>query len=127
MYVFNNFFIITANKKEYEAVVASEAELGIQEQEKTEGKAAYVYLLLKTPAFDLEDGDRGTFTLVLDSRKDVLMVPEKAVTTANGQSIVYYQNEEGLKAYKPVETGLVANKMVEIISGLAEGESVIAE
>lgn len=120
-------FIITANKKEYEAVVASEAELGIQEQEKTEGKAAYVYLLLKTPAFDLEDGDRGTFTLVLDSRKDVLMVPERAVTTANGQSIVYYQNEDGLKAYKPVETGLVANKMVEIISGLAEGESVIAE
>ena len=120
-------FIITANKKEYEAVVASEAELGIAEQEKTEGEIAYVYLLLKNPVFDLEDGDRGTFTLVLDSRTDVLMVPENAVTTANGESIVYYQNEDGLKAYKTVVTGLTANKKVEIVSGLTEGESVIVE
>lgn len=119
--------IITANKAEYEAVVVSEAELGLQEQEKVEGETAYVYLKLKKPTFDLEDGDRGTLVLILDSRKDVLMVPESAVTTANGQAIVYYQDESGMKAYKPVETGLVANKMVEIVSGLAEGESVIAE
>ena len=83
--------------------------------------------MLKNPTFDLEDGDRGTLTLTLDSREDVLMVPESAVTTANGESIVYYQDAEGMKAYKPVETGLVANGMVEILSGLSEGESVIAE
>ncbi len=119
--------LITANKKEYEAVVASEEELGLPPQEKVADKEAYVYFLLKAPAFDLEDGDRGTIVLTLDSRTDVLMVPESAISSANGQSIVYYQNEEGLKAYKPVETGLVANKMIEIISGLTEGESVIVE
>jgi len=120
-------YVIIANKKEYEAIVVTEAELGIPETEKQEDSSEYVYLKLKNPAFDLEDKDRGTLELILDSREDVLMVPESAVTTADGQSIVYYQNESGMKAYKPVETGLVANKMVEIVSGLTEGESVIVE
>jgi len=119
--------VITVRKVDYEAVVASEAELGLPETEKVQGEREYVYLKLKNPTFDLEDGDRGTLTLVLDSREDVLIVPASAVSSANGQKIVYYQNEEGMKAYKPVETGLEANKMVEIISGLEEGESVIVE
>ena len=120
-------FIITVSKNEYEAVVASEEELGLPVTEKTQGENAYIYLKLKNPAFDLEDRDRGTLTIVLDSREDVLRVPESAVTSANGQHIVYYQDEEGMKAYKPVEIGLEAEKMVEIVSGLAEGESVIVE
>ena len=69
----------------------------------------------------------GAFDLLRDSRKDVLMVPDSAVTTLNGKSIVYYQDESGLKAYKQVETGLKANGMVEIVSGLAEGESIIVK
>ena len=32
-----------------------------------------------------------------------------------------------MKAYKPVETGLTANKQTEIISGLVEGESIIVD
>lgn len=117
--------IITANKTEYEAVVVSEAELGMEETEKQEGKSADVYLKLKNPAFDLEELTYGTLVLLLDSRKDVLMVPEKAVATSKGKSIVYYQDEAGLKAYKEVEIGLIAEGMVEIVSGLTEGESVI--
>ena len=119
--------VITVSKVEYEAIVASEEELGLPEQVKVEGEPAYVYFKLKNPTFDLEDGDRGTLTLVLDSRTDVLMAPESAVTTADDMSIVYYQDEQGMKAYKPVVTGLVANGKIEIISGLTEGESVIAE
>lgn len=120
-------YSITVNKKEYEAIVVSEEELGLKPTEKVEGESAYVYLKLKNPAFDLEDGERGTLTIVLDSREDVLKVPQSAVTSANGEYIVYYQDEEGMKTYKPVEIGLEAEKMVEIISGLDEGESVIVE
>ena len=120
-------YVITVSKVEYEAVVASKAELGLEESEEKEDGRDYVYLRLKDPALDLEDQDRGTMLVLLDSRKDVLMVPKDAVMNANGQSIVYYQDENGMKAYKQVETGLVANDMVEIISGLTEGESVIVE
>lgn len=119
--------VITVSKTPYETVVVSEAELGLEESEKTEGKNAYVYLRLKNPAFELEEQDRGTLILLLDSRTDVLMIPEDAVASANGQKIVYYQTEEGMKAYKAVETGLAANDMIEIVSGLTEGESVIVE
>lgn len=120
-------YVITVSGEEFKAQVVSEDEIGLQEAEKTEGKAAYVYLQLKTPAMQLEDGDRGTLMLELDSRKDVLMIPEKAVVAAKGKTIVYYQDEHGMKAYKTVEIGLVADGMVEIISGLTEGESIIME
>lgn len=118
-------FEIVVGKASYEAVVAGEASLGLPAQEKIEGKKAYVYLTLKTPTFDLEDGDRGTLTLILDERLNALTVPEDAIAIANGQTIVYYQTEDGMKAYKPVTTGLKAQSRVEILEGLAEGEAVI--
>lgn len=120
-------YVITANKQEYDAVVVSEAELGIEEPEKEKGEMEFVYLKLKKPALDLDVQTFGSFNLLRDSRKNVLMVPESAVSTSKGQSIVYYQDEAGLKAYKQVEIGLVAEGMVEIVSGLTEGERVIVK
>ena len=84
------------------------------------------YLRLKDAALQLEEGDRGMLELVLDSRENVLMVPESAVVKTKGKTIVYYQDENGLKVYKTVEIGLTANGMTEIVSGLTEGECVIA-
>jgi len=86
-----------------------------------------VYLKLKNPSFEMEDGAKGSVVLVLDSREDVLMLGQGAVSEINGQSIVYYQKEDGMKGYKEIETGLIANRMVEIISGLEEGEMVITK
>jgi len=40
---------------------------------------------------------------------------------------VYFQDEEGMKNIKRVETGLVADGMVEIVSGLTDGDSVILQ
>ena len=119
--------IVTAKKTDYAAVVMSEAELGLEKAEKTPGKKAYVYFALNEPTFDLEDNDRGTVVLTLDTREDVLCVPSGAVSVINGETVVYYQDENGVKAFKRVEAGLTANKMTEIISGLEEGELVIAE
>ena len=120
-------YVITVNRKPCDAVVTSEAELGLPETEKTPGESADVYLRLETPDFEIKDSDYGALYLVLESRHDVLMVPETAVSTAGGQTVVYYQDEEGMKAFKPVEVGLVADRKVEIISGLTEGEIIIAE
>lgn len=121
-----NIYTVTIQNTPYEAVALSEAELGIPETSKKEGVSATVYLRLKDAAVQLEDGDRGMLELVLDSREDVLMVPQTAVAQAQGKTIVYYQDENGLKLYKTVEVGLTANGMTQIISGLVEGDCVIA-
>jgi len=120
-------FAITIKKQDYAAVVADETTLGLPAQVKREGEKTYVYLILSQPDLTLSDGDRGTITVTLDTREDVLTLPSKAVTSASGQKIVYYQDEEGMKNIKAVETGLVANGLTEITSGLVEGEAVILE
>ncbi|MBR4441862.1 MAG: efflux RND transporter periplasmic adaptor subunit [Clostridia bacterium] len=119
--------VITSSKVDYEAVVKTEEELGLPPQEKEPGKKAYVYFALTEPTFDLEDNDRGTLTIELDSRHDVLRVPSSAISVINGETVVYYQDEQGMRAYKNVTTGLEADKMVEVISGLEEGDLVIVK
>lgn len=118
-------YVITSNNREYHAVVTGEETLGLSPTEHVEGEKGYVYLALTEPAFDLDDGSRGTLILTRDSRTNVLMIPEDAVTLANGEPIVYYQNEEGVKAYKSIVIGLVAGDRVEVVDGLSEGDSVI--
>ena len=118
-------YTIVVSKSEYEAVVTTEAALGLPETPHEEGKKAFVYLTLTQPALDLEDNDRGTLTLILDQRFDVLTLPEKAVSTLSGKSVVYYLDEEGIRRYREIETGLVAEDQVEILSGLSEGDCVI--
>ncbi len=117
---------ITFRNEAYTAVAVSEEELGIPVPDKSEKLPATVYFRLKDAAVQLEDGDRGMLDLVLDTREDVLMVPETAVKKTKGKTIVYYQDENGLKMYKTVEIGLTADGMIEIVSGLAQGECVIA-
>jgi len=116
---------ISVKKEIYDAVVVSAAELGLAEPAREEGKRSYVYFALNQPAFELKDGDTGTLEIVLDERLGVLHVPAKAVSAANGQPIVYYLREDGMKAYKYVETGATIDARTEILSGLEEGESVI--
>ena len=118
-------YVITVRAAEYEAVVTTEKELGLPISEKKKGEPGNVYFVLKTPTFDLDGGDQGTLSLILETRTDVLTVPESAVTTAGEQTIVYYMDENGMKAYKPIEAGLHAEGQVEVLSGLVDGESVI--
>ncbi|MCH5340627.1 MAG: efflux RND transporter periplasmic adaptor subunit [Acetatifactor sp.] len=74
-----------------------------------------------------EVGTSGLITVVEDSRQNVLTVPLGAVrSTGDGdRCYVYVLNEDGVREVKWVETGLYGNSLVEILSGLAEGEKVI--
>lgn len=117
--------VITVKKEPYEAVVVSAQELGLKEPVREKGKKSYVYFALTQPSFELKDGDTGTVEIVLDERLNVLYVPAKAVTTADGKPIVYYVREDGMKAYKYVEPGMTINACTEILSGLEDGERVI--
>lgn len=111
----------------YAAQVKSEEDLGVEPSKKEAGKKAYVYFALLEPSFELEDGDRGRIEIVLEERLDALYVPRDAVSSANGQAIVYVLREDGMRAYREVETGITVDKRTEILSGLSEGESVIVD
>lgn len=117
----------TVNKKEYTITVADETELGLEAQEKTEGKKAMVYFTLAEPDFTLEEGDFGSIEVLLDFRADTLHLPIKAVKESGDKKLVFYLREDGLRAYKEVETGIENAKRVEILSGVSEGEQIIID
>ncbi len=120
-----DFVTITAKKTEYDAVVASAEELGLKEEEVAEGEKKAVYFRLLEPAVELEGGDRGTLSLLLDYRADTLYVSSRAVCTVEGKKAVYRTDEYGLKSVVYVETGMSNEKYTEILSGLSEGDAVI--
>ena len=60
-------------------------------------------------------------------RENVLVIPEHAIEKKNGQQIVKIF-ENGVVEEKEIKTGLLgSDDMIEVISGLEEGEEVIVE
>lgn len=73
----------------------------------------------------IEVGTRGTIEFELDRREQVLCIPKGLVYTADDKFYVYVTDEDGMRQIRWVETGLSGDSMVEIVSGLEEGERVI--
>jgi membrane fusion protein (multidrug efflux system) len=72
----------------------------------------------------IKPGMFGRMNIVYDSHKNVLQVPRSAIIeSANDTSVFVVENEIGIR--RVVETGFSSNGMVEIISGLDDGENVI--
>ncbi len=107
--------VLEAGSQEYAAVSME------SDQDET------AYLSLIDPALDLEEGDVGQVTVVFDSREHVLTVPSQAVRMAGDQPVVYQLDEEGIKYLTEIETGLDTGVLVEVVSGLEEGDEVIVE
>ncbi len=70
-------------------------------------------------------GNIADVTLVIDSRKNVIVVAKKLVKTVNGKRVVYVLNDKNEKESREVEVGLETGSESEIVSGLKEGEKVI--
>jgi multidrug efflux pump subunit AcrA (membrane-fusion protein) len=76
----------------------------------------------------IDIGTTVTGAIATNVRQNVLQVPILAVTTSNGTSTVTVATKgklPGPEATRPVTIGATANGMVEITSGLREGESVV--
>jgi len=104
-----------------EATVVDAAELGLEPSDRL------AYIRLNETAFDIKERASGSITIELDRRDDVLYVPRSAVKSANGKSIVYMLNDDGIKTMREIETGFQADGKVEIISGLDLGDQVIVD
>ena len=59
--------------------------------------------------------------------RNALSVPDTSVMVEGDKSYVYKVNEENIANKTEVKTGLRSNKNIEIISGLTEGDIVVAE
>lgn len=72
----------------------------------------------------IKPGMFGRMSIVYDKHENVLQVPRSAIIeTANEASVFVVEDAVGIR--KTVETGFSSDGMVEIISGLTDGESVI--
>lgn len=74
---------------------------------------------------NLNVGSSGTMKIVVASKEQVLGIPASAIHTADGRRYVYVIGENNMREIKWIETGLYGDSMVEILSGLSEGERVI--
>ncbi|MDF2542319.1 MAG: efflux transporter, family, subunit [Herbinix sp.] len=112
-------FIVSVDQSEYNVAVVDPSELEMKASDQS------VYFEVQDPLAELNQKDKGTVTIVVDQREDVLYLPAEAVTSIDGKSVVYYLNEEKIPEYKQVTTGLIAGDYIEIIDGVVEGESII--
>jgi HlyD family secretion protein len=66
------------------------------------------------------------FTRIRHNRKDSLAVPSVAVLNPSGeQAAVFVVDNTNHANLRKVSTGIIANAMTEITSGLKEGERVV--
>ncbi len=73
----------------------------------------------------LEVGVAGILEVVTDKREGVLTVPLRAVKKADDRTYVYVLNDDGMREVKWFETGIYGVDVVEVVSGLEEGDEVI--
>lgn len=91
-------------------------------------RSIMVYIQIANPDGLLRAGMFGQVLLVLEKKNDVLIVPKTAVQFEAGQAFVYVIQNQILQQ-KPVSLGMQGESdgvaVVELLSGLAKGDSVI--
>lgn len=81
---------------------------------------------LPNPGVKLKPGMFARVNLVLDRREKALLVPEQAIVPRGGGRYVF-RISDGKVALAKVELGLRSPGEVEIVSGLAAGEAIVAD
>ena len=109
---------VNLNQTVYPCTVISAQEAGASGENE-------VYLRCSLPTAELSDGDSGYLYLELERCEDVLYVERTAVKSMDGKQFVYMQGEDGLRCTRQVTTGREVGSVVEILSGLDEGDAVI--
>ena len=85
-----------------------------------------VRLYLDNKEYGIRPGMTGSVKLSLDSVDEAIVIKSDAVLDKDGKKIVYIV-ENDMAVEKEVETGLDAGELIEIISGINQGDSVIIE
>lgn len=72
----------------------------------------------------LRAGYSANATIIIQERKDVLVIPERVVTFRDGKSFVRVKGSNGKPVEKEIKVGLSNAMNIEVTSGLKKGEAV---
>jgi RND family efflux transporter MFP subunit len=75
--------------------------------------------------FQLREGLTVTVRIIMQEKSDVLLVPNGAITTQGGQTLVQVVSAGGAVEERAVTTGISNWQYTEVTDGLAEGEQVV--
>ncbi|MBN1586092.1 MAG: efflux RND transporter periplasmic adaptor subunit [Candidatus Omnitrophica bacterium] len=90
-------------------------------------RTALVKARIPNPHSKLMRGMFANLDLVLEVRKDAVVVPETAVVLRGDDSFVYVVDEKSAAQIRPVRLGLRLEGRVEVLEGVQAGEVVVAE
>jgi HlyD family secretion protein len=88
-------------------------------------RTAQIEVDIRNPTFRLKPGMYAKVTFTTERRDNTLVVPAAAVVESGTTRGVYLPTDKETATFKPVETGIVTQAQVEILSGLEEGTRVI--
>ncbi len=107
--------------KTYDAQVAAISPVGTV----TQGVVNYPIIVSVTkPDADVKPGMTANLAIEVDRRDNVLLLPTRAVRTQGNQKIVTVEYK-GQNIQVPIGTGLSNDTMIEVTSGLQEGDQVL--
>jgi HlyD family secretion protein len=90
----------------------------------SEDRVVHIVLDVGPSATTYQSGDKVTVVVQLASKQDVLWLPPDAIRKAGGRTFVIINSETGPQRVD-IEIGLQTRDMVEIVSGLTEGQVVL--
>lgn len=90
----------------------------------TRSRTFTVKVVPNDPERKLRPGMSVQVKLEIERRENVLTVPRTAVLQRDNRSVVFVVSG-GVAAMRPVTTGLFDDRVVEIVSGLQEGEDIV--
>jgi macrolide-specific efflux system membrane fusion protein len=91
-----------------------------------ESEERVIHVVMDAPpsANTYQSGDQVTVIVLLASKEDALWLPPDAIRQAGGRTFVIINSESG-PSRVDIEIGLQTRDMVEIVSGLTEGQVVL--
>ncbi|MBQ9142429.1 MAG: biotin/lipoyl-binding protein [Lachnospiraceae bacterium] len=85
----------------------------------------YIYFKLLDEEYDPNIIVLGKVTLVTDAKENALCIDDNAIHSSGEEYYVYTLDENNVRRMQFVELGLQGAEIVEIVSGLSEGDRVI--
>jgi HlyD family secretion protein len=91
-------------------------------------RTAQIEVEIQNPQFRLKPGMYAKVNFTVEHREQALVVPTAALVDVGGNRGVFLPNkgEQGdIAKFKKIEVGLIDQQLVEVASGLTEGETVV--